>query len=88
MGYTPSSPFPDKESEAQRGCVTVQGHMGNKWWSWGLSPSLLEPEADYIVPAASLFGDEAPGALRNPTGPRGPLGQGPRLRGTPFNEGN
>lgn len=44
--------------------------------------------AGYVVPAVSLFGDEAPRVLRNPIGTQGTLGQSLWVRGTPFNEGN
>lgn len=49
----------------------AQGHKGGKWWSWGFKPRLLELEActGYAVSPDSLFGNEAPGALGNPTGP-------------------
>lgn len=67
-----------------------QGHIHNTWCRWSLGACLLESKdcAGCVVPAASLFGDEASRALRNPIGPQGPLGQSLWVRGTPFNEGN
>lgn len=67
-----------------------QGHIYNTWGRWNLGTCILVSKGcvGCVVSAASLFGDEASRALRNPIGPQGPLGQSLWVRGTPFNEGN
>lgn len=74
----------------QREVAHDQGHIDNTWRRWSLGSSLLESKdcAGCVVPAVSLFGQEAPRVLRNPIGPQGLLVQSLWVRGTPFNEGN